>query len=117
MEERKRKEPTIKNQHLNTFFMFFNFFQDADNYEQRKVARTEVNGLQVSTAYTSDMGYETAILDAEGAHPVERYGSREDAIKGHEKWLEIAKTAETVVKLGWGGWTDDEEITLIRANS
>ncbi len=94
----------------------FSFFNDINNYEARKVNRkTLENGLTVSTAYTSDEGYETAILDASGAHPVERYGSKEDAQKGHEKWEEFAKDGigKEITKLGWlDDLVDSETIIL-----
>ena len=98
----------------------FEFMQDIDNYESRKVDRTELkNGLIVSTAWSSDEGYETAIIDTNGVHPVERYGSdesdKEDAQKAHEKWKEFAKDGigKSVIKLGWlGGLVDSEAITL-----
>lgn len=47
------------------------------------------NGLIVSTVDTSDMGPETAIIDKNGAHPVERYETVELAEEGHAKWLEF----------------------------
>lgn len=97
-------------------FNIFGFMADYDNYEQRKVGKTEVNGLQVSTAYSSDEGYETALIDADGVHPVERYKSKEDAVSGHEKWCKKAKKIKTCTKLGWGGLVDDTEITLQRMN-
>lgn len=92
----------------------FEFLKDLNNYESRKVARDEVNGLEVSTAYTSDYGYETAILDQNGAHPVERYLDKSAAIVGHAIWLEYAKTATGVIELGAWGIIPDKEITLIR---
>lgn len=98
---------------LKTMFEFIN---DIGNYETRKLGKTEVNGVAVSTAYTSDEGYETAILDENGVHPVERYPSKEDAQLGHEKWCKEAETVETVTKLGgFGGLVDDEVITIVRS--
>jgi len=79
----------------------FSFLQDAGNYEQRKVGRNDINGVTVSTCYTTDMGYETAILDENGSHPVERYSSKEDALNGHIKWCIEAKTIKTIIELGW----------------
>ncbi len=38
----------------------FEFLNDISNYEDRKVNRTKVGKLTVSTVYTSDEGYETA---------------------------------------------------------
>lgn len=94
----------------------FEFLKDIGNYESRKLGRTTVNGLTVSTAYTSDEGYETAIIDENGVHPVERYLSKEDAQIGHDKWCKKAETVETVTKLGGlGGLVDDQVITIIRS--
>lgn len=73
--------------------MLLDFFYDINNYEDRKVAKIEPkenNGIGVSTAYTSDEGYETALLDANGVHPVERYDSREESVQGHKKWVSFA---------------------------
>lgn len=95
-------------------FGLFTFLQDADNYEDRKVGNNEVNGLTVSTAYSSDEGYETALGDQEGFHPVQRYETKEEAIVGHYEWMEKAETIEQVLKLGWGDWVEPEMYTLIR---
>lgn len=98
--------------------MFFDFLNDIGNYEQRKIGciRSEDNGgIGVSTAYTSDEGYETALGDANGIHPVERYDTREDAVNGHEKWVKFAKTGQgkKIKRLGWTGLGMDKEITLV----
>ena len=79
----------------------FEFLRDTDNYEQRKVGKDEVMGLTVSTAFTSDMGYETAILDKSSVYPVERYESKEDAIQGHIRWMEEAVNLKEVEMLGY----------------
>lgn len=96
----------------------FDFLKDIGNYENRKVARDVVAGLTISTAYTSDAGYETAILDKNGVHPVERYDSQELSVLGHAKWCESAKSLQLVkvYKLGLPGYEDimNEEITLKR---
>lgn len=94
----------------------FEFINDIGNYDTRKLGRTDVNGVTVSTAYTSDEGYETAILDANGVHPVERYDSKSEAEAGHREWCKKAETVETVTKLGgFGGLVDDEVITIVRS--
>lgn len=93
----------------------FEFLNDAFNYEDRKVGKAEINGLIVSTAFSSDEGYETALNDINGWHPVERYESKEDSQKGHEKWCKKAKTVKTIIRLGgFGGLVPDKEIELIR---
>jgi hypothetical protein len=56
----------------------FEFLKDIGNYESRKVSRTEVNGVVVSTACTNYEGYKTAIIDENSIYPVERYISKED---------------------------------------
>jgi hypothetical protein len=91
------------------------FLLDAGNYESRKVGRDVVDGLTVSTCYTTDEGYETAILDTTGAYPVERYSSEEEAAGGHKKWCEKAKTITKITMLGGlHGLVGDKEITLVR---
>jgi hypothetical protein len=96
----------------------FSFLNDNGNYNARKVGRLEREengGIGVSTAYTSDEGYETALLDANGAHPVERYKDEEKALLGHEKWVKFAKEykGEKITKLFWSDMPElDSEITL-----
>lgn len=92
----------------------FEFLNDIGNYEKRKLGKTEVNGLTVSTAYTSDEGYETALIDKNGVHPVERYPDKEAAEMGHAAWCEKAKTIETVTELGCWGLVEDEQIQIVR---
>jgi hypothetical protein len=78
------------------------------------LARNEIGGLIVSTAATYDMGYETAIVDAEGAYPVERYAAEAEALAGHQKWVERAPGLTTVRRLGYGDLIDEEDIVLQR---
>lgn len=92
----------------------FNFFNDAFNYEDRKVRRDEINGLVVSTVYTSDEGYETAILDSIGAHPVERYSSKEEAEIGHKNWCIKAETLEKITELGRLNLVKPRELILVK---
>jgi hypothetical protein len=61
------------------------------------------------------MGYETAILDTKGnAHPVERYEKREDAVKGHKRWVKFAKSGvgKTITKLGYGDLVGSKKMKL-----
>ena len=93
----------------------FKFINDIGNYEARKVGRTKVSGLIISTCETNDEGYETAVCDKNGAHPVERYPNKKDAVIGHEKWVGKAKKLKTIKKLGgFGGIVKDEIISLER---
>lgn len=74
----------------------------------QQVARTSVGGFVVSTVLSTDRGYETAILDSQGAWPVERYETLEQAEKGHEEWCGKIADLRTVSVLGYGelvrGW-------------
>jgi hypothetical protein len=91
-------------------------FSRADDYADRLVNRTDgVNGIDVSTSYTTDFGFETALIDANGAHPVERYEYKGSAAEGHLKWVELAKAVKTVVELGTQDRViEDKRITLVR---
>lgn len=65
---------------------------DCNNYDERKVAeKEEVGKFKVSSCYTSDMGYETAICYADEVYPVERYETKKECTEGHKKWIEWAK--------------------------
>ena len=98
----------------------FEFLQDIGNYEDRKVGKDEVNDFVISTVYTSDEGYETAIIDENGTHPVERYSDIIEAKEGHQKWIKKAKefkTGDEVIKLGWqSGLVEDNKIKLRKLN-
>lgn len=86
------------------------------NYESRMVARKEAYGLILSTCWTNDFGFETAILDQNGAHPVERYDDRDEAQSGHDKWLSLLPKIENITKLGTpDGLVTDQKIKLERA--
>ena len=64
----------------------------ADNYDDRKVAEKEqVEEFKISSCYTSDMGYETAVIYKNEVYPVQRYISKEECLEGHNKWIEWAK--------------------------
>jgi len=94
----------------------FEFLQDIGNYDSRKIARdTSECGIIVSTAHTSDEGYETALLDSNGVHPVERYSLEEEALKGHYKWLTFAQDVDgkIIKELGaWGGLVEETGVLL-----
>lgn len=95
--------------------MMFEWLNDIGNYGDRKIDRTEVPGFIVSTCLTSDEGYETAICDASGAHPVERYASGNAAANGHKRWVKkmTHNPPKTITKLGAWGIIEDEEKTLV----
>ena len=79
------------------------------------VGKTDVDGITVSTVFTTDMGYETALCDKYDVHPVERYTTRDEAFKGHLKWTKEAETATMVLKLGYGDLVDAKQVELVRA--
>jgi len=72
------------------------------------------NGLRISTVETPDMGWETAIIDKQGPHPVERYGSLEQAKEGHETWTKRAHFIKELTEIGYGDMIEDERIILER---
>jgi hypothetical protein len=76
-----------------------------------KIRRTAVSGVIVSTVDSIDAGPETAILNGNGAMPVERYGSVQEAIAGHSRWVETCRqqVPATVNRLGYGDLVDDEQ--------
>lgn len=94
---------------------FFKLFQGMTS-PSLPIARTTLdNGVIVSTVDTPDQGPETAIIDSNGAHPVERYESVQAAEIGHAKWSAKAanfSNGDKITMLGYGGLVDPEEVTL-----
>ena len=87
--------------------------QMQEDYQSRTIARDEIGGLIVSTASTPDCGDETAIIDANGAHPVQRYENRAYAEEGHAAWVAKIKLGlRTITKLGWRFLVADVQIEL-----
>lgn len=78
--------------------------------------RTKINGLIVSTIFTPDMGWETAVVDAVRACPVERYCSEEQAAEGHERWCRwAADDSNTKVhRLAWLYGVGEQDFELER---
>ncbi len=77
------------------------------------IDRTDVGEFTVSTVDSMDMGPETAIIDSEGAHPVERYETIEEATTGHQAWVARLKKGERkITRLGYGSMTEGEEHEL-----
>lgn len=68
-------------------------------YEKNKIGRLEPHknaGIGVSTCNTDDEGYETALLDVNGAWPVERYKNKKNAVAGHAKWIKLSQELEYI---------------------
>jgi hypothetical protein len=84
--------------------MYEELFKMMFNYEERAVAHYESGVLAVDTCSVSDgeKEFETAVM-----HPsylsnwiiVEAYDTKEDAEKGHEKWVNIMMAEELPDKL------------------
>ena len=95
------------------FNLLFNGFKPTT-----PIDRSTIGGYTISTVDTCDCGPETAIIDANGSHPVERYNSIEEAREGHLKWVAfigeevILKGNKTITKLGYGSSLPDKEIEL-----
>lgn len=92
----------------------FDFLKDIGTYEERKIGKDDVDGLIVSTAFTSDEGYETAIGDTDGFHPVERYVSKKEAISGHQKWCKEAIKLKEIIQLGGLGGMVGPSVTILK---
>jgi hypothetical protein len=90
----------------------------ATPYAERVVARTEPSenqGLGISTAWVTDLScFETAILDANNAYPVERYADKDQAIAGHAKWLQASSTLVEVNRLGAEMWAAEDTIVTLQ---
>lgn len=85
-------------------------------FHTKRLARVEPEdngGVGVSTVWTSDEGYETAILDANGVHPVERYEDEESALQGHERWVSDANKLTEVIVLGLSMTGSEPEVIKV----
>lgn len=107
---------------MNWLFSAYNYLLDpglaARDYKKNKVDRLErqpQKRIGVSTANTRDFGFETALMDANGAHPVERYETLEEAKKGHEKWVLKSQNIKKAIKLGTqDGLVPDREVIFCK---
>jgi hypothetical protein len=69
--------------------------------------------LIVSTINTHDQGWETAILDKNAVHPVERHNTKEEAVVGHARWTERMQRDLLIMKLGYGTTIESELVICI----
>lgn len=68
------------------------FFENPMNTRGEIIGSNDVDGIYVDTCFTNDTGkYETYVKNKQGSAVVQIYKSREEAIKGHKKWLKFAK--------------------------
>ena len=118
--KRKRTEPTRFSLGAVVESMCKSQKQVMDEYLERLVANTtreENHGIRVSTAWTNDEGYETALCDEQGVHPVERYKTLKEARAGHKKWIKKSRTVKKVVSLGSSdGIFPPDEVELDRGD-
>jgi hypothetical protein len=83
----------------------FDFILMANNYKDRKVARTEANDFIIDTCMVNDSEkpYETGISHKKYNSGkwiiVELYDTKEDALKGHQKWMAITNQKNLPEKL------------------
>ncbi len=85
-------------------------------YESRAIIEKHEGPIRVSTIWADDVGqFETALLDANGTYPVERYNEQDQAVAGHERWIVFADTGDgqVITQLGYGSSIDPESITLV----
>ena len=72
--------------------LLFGIFNTTGNEE--KVGHSIVGNYEVSTCYTVDQGYETAIWKTGNSWDmiiVQRYETKDEAIEGHSLWIEYCK--------------------------
>ena len=83
----------------------FEFLEMADNYEERKIDRYEDNELTIDTAWVNDSEQpcETAITHRAYNDNkwviVELYDTKEQAQKGHDKWVGIMTSGDLPLQL------------------
>lgn len=92
----------------------FREFIDDISKNSNKLFRTEVYGLIISSVYTPDCGFETAIIDKNNIYVVERYKNEQKLSEGHKKWCKKAKTLKNVRELSWLGITEERNVVLER---
>ena len=62
------------------------------SYNGEKIGTDIVGDYTIDTCDTIDQGWETAVW--KGENPmiiVDRYKTKEEAVKGHENWIEVCK--------------------------
>lgn len=82
------------------------------------LTQTAVCRFLVSTVFTSDCGWETAVLGRGSVTgtatpvPVARYENLEEAKRGHKTWVDkimsLGPQALPVVRLGWGDLVEEQ---------
>ena len=105
--------------YMETFLS--NFSRRITNKQQNEIiGKTKISDVLVSTVFTLDCGYETAICADMYCSPVERYKTRAEATLRHERWAnkitESYKDGQiSIIELGPCGHTDlipDKEVII-----
>lgn len=63
---------------------------------KRLLLKDNVNGLIVITEELSESQFTTWLRDRNSINPVEKYDDKNEAITGHKKWSEKARTLREV---------------------
>jgi len=99
---------------LKLFGAVMNPQKGLESYEKRCIGRDPVDGVIVSTVFTEDCGYETAVLMRTKVRIVERYASKEEAVKGHAEWMKKIVGKESIMDTGYGLLLEEEEYPVER---
>ena len=90
---------------------------ECNPYSARVLNRDDIVGFTVSTAWTTDEGYETAIIDRSGVQPVERYPDKKSAMTGHLKWCEFIRDgSREIVRIGGLAGTIPDKLMTLEIN-
>jgi len=85
----------------------FKFLMNPTNTRGEIIGNYNKDGLFIDTCFTNDTGkYETYIRNVQGFAVVEIYKNKENAIKGHKKWVKFAKENPDFkpVEINFEGW-------------
>jgi len=91
-----------------------NPLSDLGNYDSRVVGRDAVRGFAVSTCWTHDEGFETAVIDEGTVYIVERYKDLEEAGIGHERWCgKIRDGIKEIPHLCWSDYPSLDKVHVM----
>ncbi len=77
-------------------FDILTLLANASNHEERLVANDTINDIEIDTCLANDMGkdYETGLCINGTWYIAEDYDTKEEAQKGHEKYMNLIKTKQ-----------------------
>jgi len=97
-----------------SMFDIFNMLDGMSKGTAPKIDRTVLDGFIISTVDTHDCGPETAIIDENNTHIVERYSSVEEAQTGHAKWVKFLQEGNrNITDIGYGESIESENRILV----